>query len=124
MLKLKKGAASCVMPRELWFALGVAHAMHTMYMTPDVVVTDFEKQLLADGGPDNWQNVVKLRTRDLREFDQQHWQAVVTRQLEPMGFEVTRDAQHLMIEFRTAKAERVRATEGGNECHETANARS
>lgn len=111
MLILRKGASDTAMPREVWFALGIAHALHGMYILPDLVVTDFSKpdpELTEHKQPSC---IVKLRMRDMREFDRNHFVCVLARNLEPMGFMVYSDLQHAIIEFRPENSGRVHAIE-------------
>jgi hypothetical protein len=123
VLKLRKGAVDSVMPRELWFALGIAHATHSMFNLPDLVVTDHKKPDPDNPDGNGAAHVVKLRVRDMREFDQQHWCMMLSRHLDPMGFTVYSEVQHLVIEYRPDQSGRVHHVEtetttntGGNEC--------
>jgi hypothetical protein len=87
------------MSYAVWFALGVAYALHGLYMKPDMVVTDHEKSGEKEGEGKRTSHQVKLRTKHLADFDANHWCAVVKKQLEPLGYKVTLEVQHLVLEW-------------------------
>lgn len=107
MLQIRSSADNGRMSYAIWFALGVAYALHALYMKPDMTVTDHEP---AKRGPDvaeRTSHTVKLRTKDLEQFDADHWHAVVKKQLEPMGYKVTQEVQHLVIEWAEGSVDRL-----------------
>lgn len=107
MLQVKKGAEEYRMSYAIWFAIGTAYALHSLYMTPDMVVTDFEIGNPDARTPHERAHRVKLRTKDLADFDATHWCGVCNKQLQPMGFLCYLEVQHLVIEFQPSRVSRL-----------------
>lgn len=107
MLQVKKGAVTDRMSYAMWFALGVAYFAHSLYQTDNMVITLHERGNPEAPEVDGRVQRVKLRTSDLREFDANHWAAVVFRRLRPMGYLVYRELQHLVIEFNPSRVKEL-----------------
>lgn len=107
MLQIKSSAHNGRMSYAMWFAVGVAYALHSLYMKPDMMITDHEPATRGAAGAEPACSVVKLRTKDLAEFDAQHWHAVVKKNLEPMGYKVTLEVQHLAIEWAASEVDKL-----------------
>lgn len=103
MLTAKAGVNLDMLPKEVWFALGVAYMQHRLYMGNETVVTRVEHiPDEKDQRRAGWY-VVRLRATDLRDFDREHWRAVLERYLTPLGFFITEELHHLKIEFTPAR---------------------
>jgi hypothetical protein len=109
MLQIRSSADNGRMSYAMWFALGTAYALHSLYMKPDMTVTDHERAGENGDVGKRTAHVVKLRTKDLAEFDALHWHSVVKKQLEPMGYKVTLEVQHLVIEWAPSQVGKLYA---------------
>jgi hypothetical protein len=98
---LRREPAEYTISHSIWFALGVAYAQHGLYLIPDMVVTGHERDK-ASGI-----ELIRLRTKDLRPFDVEHWASMVEKLLKPLGFIVYKQLQFLVIEIPTGRKVRL-----------------
>lgn len=99
MLRMKPTVADGGVAPAIWFALGVATVARRNHTELPLVVTS-----LCDGVHQSDSLHYKglgadLRTRDIHRGEAESWAAELKARLEPYGFDVILESDHLHIEF-------------------------
>jgi len=85
--------------REIWFALGVALRARLAYLVAPLTVTSMVDGQHKKGSLHYLGAAVDLRTSDLSPDAARFWASEVMITLDPFGFDVILESDHLHIEF-------------------------
>jgi hypothetical protein len=104
-MKLKPGVDSGNVAPQIWFALGVAWGLRRMNGLPELVVTALRDGEHMKGSLHYEGRGADVRILDLTPEDRIGWFQTLKLRLDPLGFDVVLERDHLHIEYQPQPGE-------------------
>lgn len=98
-MKVKATVVLAGVSVEVGYALGVAALIHRERFNADLVVTSARDSMHNTGSLHYVGKAADLRTRDLHGGEQATFVQLLKNELEPLGFDVVLENDHIHIEF-------------------------
>lgn len=111
MFRLKSHQVNPDVTREVWYAVGIADCSHHMLFGDAIagehlIITSMFDQSHMDKSEHYLKHAVDLRTRELNPDQQSRWFLLLRAILDPMGFDVVNEGDHIHIEYQPKVGER------------------